>query len=268
MKKYLYLFICVLSFCFIGNVKALMYIPDFDVYVSNENGIEAEVFNPQDDVTSVTIPYNTELKLKSEKYSKNTVYTIIENREVWMFINDLKVMRETFTKEEGYELDESIKYTILDINGVDMYKGPSDVFYDKLDVVIPVSTEIEYKYIDTQLNLDNNEKFVYVTYNGVEGWIYITDNIETALVTRETEDDIAPAPDGKKEDKADDKKEDKTEEKHKPKKFEIVIVFGLGIILLLSLTSLITLMLMNRSTSKQLDNAVVEEPKEEDNKQE
>ena len=261
MKKYLYLFICLLSFCFISNVKAVMYIPEFDVYVSNENGVEAEVFNPQDEVEHVTIPYNTELKLKSEQYSKNTVYTVIENRVVWMFINDLKVMRDTFTKEEGYELEEPVKYSILDINGVDMYKGPSDVFYEKLDVVIPVSTEVEYKYIDTQRNLDGNEKFVYVTYNGVDGWIYITDNVDAALVRRETEDDIAPSPVEQPKEV-----EEKKEEKHKPKKLEIVMVFGLAIILLLSLTSLVTLMLMNRNSSKQLDNIVKEKPVEQEEK--
>ena len=173
MKKYLYVVICLLSFCFISNVKADMLIPQFDVYVSNEAGAQVK----SGDNVVATIPYNTELKLLSKQYDKNISYVMYEGNEVIINNSDIKVVNTTFEKESGHVLGTPQHFKVLVDAGLEMYTGPSEIFYSKVDgVVIPKNTEVEYKYIDYALNED--EKFVYVTYNGMNGWVHINMNTE------------------------------------------------------------------------------------------
>ena len=263
MKKYLYLFICLLSFCFIGSVNAekskdYMTTPRFEFYISNPEG--ANAFEEYNRENTIIIPANERVTKAYLAYVSvdNTTRVKYGELEVIVDNSDIKPVNDVFEKEEGYELEEAVKFVVPVESGLEMYKGPSDIYYDKLDVVIPKDTEIEYKYIDVLTNASTDGKFAYVTYEGVSGWVYVSTNLENYDIG-ETEvispEPIAPAPE----------KEESTN-KHKPKKFEIVIVFSLGIILLLSLTSLVTLMLMNRNGSKQLDNVVKEEPVEEEEK--
>lgn len=179
MKKYLYVVICLLSFCFINNVKAVMIVPQFDVQVSNEAG--AQVKNGDNVVA--TIPYNTELKLLNKQYDKGFSYVMYEGNEVTINNADIKVVNATFEKENGFELGNPEHFKVLADSGLEMYSGPSDIFYSKVEgVVIPKDTEVEYKYIDEASNTD--EMFVYVTYNGMNGWVHININTENVALKK------------------------------------------------------------------------------------
>lgn len=180
MKKHLYLFICLLSFCLIGNAKAEMLIPQFDVYVSNQAGAEAKANGE----TVATIPYNTELKLLSKEYDKSVSYVMYEGNEVAINNSDITLVKVAFDKEEGYKLSKAESFKVLADNGLSLYSGPSDVFYSKVEgVTIPKNTEIEYEYIDNALNTD--EMFVYVTYNGISGWARISIVDETVAFKKQ-----------------------------------------------------------------------------------
>ena len=252
MKKYL--FTCLLSFCIIINVKA-MTIPQFDVTVSNPAG--ASVTRDSGEVTTV-IPQGTELKLAANSYSKDFSVVFYDGLDVNINNSDIKILNDIFEPTDGYELEEPKTHIVNLENGTRMYKGPSDIFYEELDVVIPKDTNIEYKYIDTAANTESVDKFVYATYNGMSGWVYITDDSENPLITVQKE--IVEEPPVEPE---------KTEsESSKPvfKKVELVIVIGLAVILLLSLTSLIALVVINKKGGKLLEKIIIEteeEPEEE-----
>lgn len=254
MKKYLYLILCLLSFCFINNVKALkvtgnMAIPTFDAYISNEAGAYAFDSNNE----TINIPYNTQIKLVTDTYKTDT--SIIEYNGVSNYSiknSDIKLVNDTFEKEEGYKLESSQKFTMPADSK--MYKGPSDIFFDELGVVIPTNTEIEYEYIDVITNNSGTEKFVYTTYNGVSGWVF-TSTIQEDYM----EDEVVLTPGAIETPQV----EEKTDE-NKPSTVQMVIVISLAVILLLSITSLITLVLINKKNSGIIDNRILENI--EDNK--
>ncbi len=156
MKKILLFLITLFIGC---NVYAL------DLQVSNPNGIKLHV-----DREEIVIPYQSTVKLIDEPDGSANVLVEYNGESVSVRKSDLKVLSDTFKDVDGIELtsEETIKIFIK--NGLEIYKGPSKTFYAKLNSVIPVNTELTYKYVD---NNDTDKRFAYVTYENVSGWVYL-----------------------------------------------------------------------------------------------
>ena len=248
MKKYLYLILCVLSFCFISNAKALnitgsMVVPEFDAYVSNEAG--ASIFDSNNE--AINIPYNTQIKLVADTYKEDTSIIEYNGNNYSIKNSDIKLVNDTFEKEDGFKLEEPQKFVIPADSK--MYKGPSDIFFEELGVIIPKDTEIEYEYIDVNANNNTTSKFVYTTYAGESGWVFTSTNLD------DYKEEVVITP-GAIETPQEEK------EVRKPSTLEMVLVIGLAIILLLSITSLIALILINKKNSDIIDNRILENPED------
>lgn len=156
MKKILLFLIMLFACC---NVSALKSA-DIELYISNEDDVI---------VNESVIPYQTHVKLIEEK--ENNLLVEYNNEELLINKSDLELVDETFNILNGKKLDTFEKVKVYKNNGLEMYQGPSKSLYNKLDLVIPAGTEITYEYIDNIENLDN--KYAYVTYEGVSGWVFL-----------------------------------------------------------------------------------------------
>ena len=156
MKKILLFLITLFIGC---NVYAL------DLQVSNPNGIKLHV-----DREEIVIPYQSTVKLIDEPNGSANVLVEYNGESVSVRKSDLKVLSDTFKDVDGIELTSEETVKVFSKNGLEIYKGPSKTFYDKLNSVIPVNTELTYKYADSN---DTDKRFAYVTYENVSGWVYL-----------------------------------------------------------------------------------------------
>ena len=169
MKKIL---LCLVSIFICSNVYALT---DIELYINNPEGVKTE---------SNIIPYQTKVKLVEASEDKDYVTILYNEKDITVNKTDVKVVKEEFTSTDGTSLNKEV--TIKTYGPINMYKGPS-ILFTKVDTTIPENTELAYKY-------SYNDKYAYVTYNGVNGWISIDTSKET-LATKEQGSIIVINPD-------------------------------------------------------------------------
>lgn len=147
-----------------------------DLQVINSNGVNVNINGEE-----INIPFKSRVKLIDEFEGKE--YTLVEynNESVSIKKSDLAVVEDTFKAIDGIELEKEETIKIFNKSGLEIYKGPSKVFYDKLNSIIPVDTELTYKYVDS-IKTDN--KFAYVTYEGISGWVYL-DIVSESIAKKE-----------------------------------------------------------------------------------
>lgn len=148
MKKVL-LLIITLFIC--SNVSAL----DIELQIVNQRGVEIREQNE-----TLLIPYQSTVKLVDEMDGKAYASVEYNGKIVSIRKSDLKPIESIVDGTKGTESEGTIK---VFEDGISIYSGPSETFYNKLSVVLPKNIELTYNY--------TYNDYAYVTYEGTNGWI-------------------------------------------------------------------------------------------------
>ncbi len=141
----------------------------YDIRVKNPDGTEGiQEFDYEGEKVSVkkTVHYDYDKIIKEivfEEKINGEFYAYSQGERVYLKVADIEAYGEVDL--EKFKQEKSAKIYVFK-EGAYLYKGPSKV-YGKVenDVMVPVGTTLEYNYRD--------ELFAYVTYKGVNGWVYI-----------------------------------------------------------------------------------------------
>ena len=167
MKKII-IYLIAISFMFISNVKADMAAPEvmaFDVFVSNKDG--AKVIKEENTEIIKTLPYNTKIKIGYSTEINGKIYYSIKDESGYVLDEDVTKIKKEVKKEEGFKLDKQYTYKVLEKNGIIMYKGPNNDYFDKVaGGIIPYGTTFKTEIGDVEGGTWN-----YVEYNGYKGWV-------------------------------------------------------------------------------------------------
>lgn len=135
-------------------------IYDFDRWDERIPEIKGEIKKG----SKVEVDY--EYEVNGEVYGE--VYYNNEMR--YIKISDLMLANATFDMSKASKLTYEVKGHVYK-DGVYLYKGPS-MIYEKVDGnAIPVGTDLTYEYFDIAEGAE--PMWVYTTYNGKSGWVYV-----------------------------------------------------------------------------------------------
>ena len=143
------------------NVYALS-AANIELYVNKPDGVE---------VNDNIIPNQSAVTLLDEYEGKDEALVQYNGESITIKKEYLKLKDEILTSEHGHKLDKEETAKVFVNAGLEIYNGPSKNLYKRANKVIPALTEITYSYIDNEENTDN--KYVYVTYDGVSGWVLL-----------------------------------------------------------------------------------------------
>ena len=117
-----------------------------------------------------------------------------------------------------------------DIENININAG--DIIYENSDTTKPLYT---FNASAKVKPLFSYKDYYYIEYDNAKGWIKPTNKVDTPVI--DINEPIEPTETGKKV----------------PTKVELIIVLGLAVLLLLSLTSLIAVVLMNKKNGGKID---------------
>lgn len=192
MKKIIALIIALAACMIFGSTAfADGASPDFisyDVVVNNkkgavtyhfENVLKAEGFGK-----SGFYLYGKELNVYGEMNYQGTDYLLISGDWCYVRKDDVRLKNESMDEIEYDDGEKNIEHTfhILKKDGVQLYVGPSDLMYDKVEgAVIPYG----YDFVNKDYYEPYYEnRWFYVEYNGYKGWASFAqtaDNFEAAF---------------------------------------------------------------------------------------
>ena len=182
----------ILSVLWIEVAHADMSAPEirqFEIVVINPDGVNYYNYKGdvaghlnKDDVAVIMYEYNNEYTIgtkETNKYGSHEVLGYIYNLNGFSIVQD--EVDPSTTTEGITKLDKTAKARIYAEEGVDIYKGPSNVYekvgHIKKDVILTYDYVIE----STAGGITN----IYVEYNGMKGWVEILKG--TVLIPNETQ---------------------------------------------------------------------------------
>lgn len=116
----------------------------------------------------------TKLEVNAEYEMDGVTYAsaFFDDKMIYVKISDLMLANATFDMSKLEKVEEEMKGYVFK-EGVYLYKGPSKIYEKASEEEIPIGTELVYEYYD------NGEwappLWMYTTYNGVSGWVYVYD---------------------------------------------------------------------------------------------
>ncbi len=170
----------ILSVLWIEAAHADMSAPEmreFEVVVTNPDGIDYYDYNGtvvghlnKGETVIVAYQYNDKYRLASKEKNKFGNYETFGNVTS---LDGFSIVQEevdpTKTTEGITKLEKTAKARVYADEGVDVYKGPSDVYekvgHIKKDVILSYDYEVQ----STAGGIVN----IYVEYNGIKGWVEI-----------------------------------------------------------------------------------------------
>ena len=160
--------ICFAILCNIAivlNVHADMGAPSITKYEVRVKNIEGTSLVKYDKTTK-KVPYDTILTINYEYKENDILYgdVIFEDDVYTINLADTEILQKDGWEPKEF-VGEQTKYVYKE--GAYLYKGPSKI-YGKVDqeVMIPVGTTIKI------FEVEQDEVWGYVTYEGTSGWIY------------------------------------------------------------------------------------------------
>ena len=231
----------------------LTLVDDLKVYAN---------YDSEEPVKGVTIPKYTELtstyefsvKCDYDKGECNTATQVIYNGKEYWLLDQYYFSANSENVSEITYSDSPIKLTLK--KDAQIYE---EAFYTdtKTDTKIPEGTELKVKFYD--YDWATNEKWYFVEYDGVKGWIK-NENHDEEEITEDIEEDEYPEEDEEKE-TSDEKENDEEREGLTPKQVGIICLGGAVV---LALVAIVTIKLINKKKAKKEEVKTVEElPKEE-----
>ena len=153
----------------------------YDAIVTNPKGAKAYINDDSDyyefipnEKADLIISYNSEVIVLSE-FQNITALIKYKNTKYVVDLNDIN------PKGEEYEFKNAVHYDTprkaISVKNFDIYNGPSESF--KKVGSVPNNIEITYEYAIE--NTDGYEIWVFVSYNGKEGWVQVQDGWRNKL---------------------------------------------------------------------------------------